>query len=148
MTKAQIAFSIALPGDLAQLRSFVQAAGLPTDDVQLGAQQYLLAREGEHLVGTVGLEVVGCDALARSLAVAPDRRGKGIGERLLQALAERASSQGIKALYALTITAERYATARGFERIDRMDVPSGIAALAQFRSLCPVSAVCLRQRLR
>jgi amino-acid N-acetyltransferase len=147
MTKTQIALSEALPGDAAELRAFIAAAGLPVDDVQPGAQQYLLAREGGRLVGTVGLEVVGSAALARSLAVAADRRGEGIGEKLLEALAERALSQGIKVLYSLTITAERYATARGFERIDRRDVPPGIVALAQFRSLCPVSAVCLRRSL-
>lgn len=148
IANAQIDFRDALPCDSAELRAFVEAAGLPVDDVQPGAQQYLLAREGKRLVGTVGLEVVGGDALARSLAVAMDRRGEGIGESLLQALAERASSRGIRALYALTTTAERYATARGFERIDRKEVPTGIAGLAQFQSLCPVSAVCLRQWLR
>jgi amino-acid N-acetyltransferase len=47
----------------------------------------------------------------------------------------------------LTTTAERFCAARGFERIDRGDVPGPIAATAEFRTLCPASAVCLRLRV-
>jgi arsenate reductase len=73
-----------------QLRAFLEASGLPADDVETGRQEYLLAHEGERIVGSVGLEVVGEDALARSLAVAPDRRGLGLGKRLLDAAIQRA----------------------------------------------------------
>ncbi len=63
------------------IRAFLQAAGLPAADVETGRQEYLLAEEGGRLVGTVGLERVGQDGLSRSLAVAPERRGRGLAAR-------------------------------------------------------------------
>jgi arsenate reductase len=131
------------PDDDPQLRTFLEASGLPVDDVETGRQEYLLAREGERIVGSVGLEVVGEDALVRSLAVAPDRRGLGLGKRLLEAAIQRARIRGIKMLYALTITAEAFAAAQGFVRISRVEVPEAIASLPQFRALCPATAVCM-----
>lgn len=134
----------AVPEDDVNLRGFLQAAGLPTDDVAAGRQEYLLAREGGRIVASVGLEVAGADALVRSLAVAQDRRGLGLGKRMLDAAVERARVRGIKTLYALTTTAEAFASAQGFVRIPRAEVPGAIASLPQFRSLCPVTAVCMR----
>jgi arsenate reductase len=134
----------ARPEDGPALRTFLQAAELPVDDVEIGRQEYLLAREGGRIVGSVGLEVAGADALVRSLAVARDRRGLGLGKRLLEAAVQRARVRRIGTLYTLTITAESFASALGFVRIPRADVPESIASLPQFRSLCPVSAVCMR----
>ena len=130
-----------------QLRAFLEASGLPVADVETGRQEYLLAREGERIVGSVGLEVVGEDALVRSLAVAPDRRGLGLGKRLLEAAIQRARIRNIKTLYALTITAEAFAAAQGFVRISRAEVPEAIASLPQFRALCPATAACMRLTL-
>jgi arsenate reductase len=137
----------AVSADLPALRAFLQAAELPVDDVEIGRQEFLLAREAERIVGSVGLELVGADALVRSLAVAHDRRGLGLGKRLLEAAVQRARSSGIETLYTLTITAEAFASARGFVRIPRADVPPAIGSLPQFRSLCPISAVCMRYSL-
>jgi N-acetylglutamate synthase-like GNAT family acetyltransferase len=134
----------ARPEDGPALRAFLQAAELSVDDVEIGRQEYLLAREGGRIVGSVGLEVAGADALVRSLAVAPDRRGLGLGKRMLEAAVQRARGRRIGTLYALTITAEAFASALGFVPIPRAEVPEAIAALPQFRSLCPVSAVCMR----
>jgi arsenate reductase len=135
------------PDDDVQLRTFLETVGLPADDVETGRQEYLLAREGQRIVGCVGLEVMGPDALARSLAVAQDRRGLGLGRRLLDAAIQRAVTRGIETLYALTTTAEAYAAARGFERIPRSEVPEAIACLAQFQALCPATAACMRLTL-
>jgi arsenate reductase (thioredoxin) len=133
--------------DDVQLRAFLVAAGLPADDVESGRQEYLLACEGQRIVGSIGLESIGVDALARSLAVAPDRRGLGLGNRLLAAAVQRAHARGIQTLYALTTTAEAFAAAHGFVRIPRTEVPEAVVALPQFRALCPVTAVCMRLSL-
>jgi amino-acid N-acetyltransferase len=63
---------------------------------------------------------------------------------MLEAAVQWAGARGIRGLYALTITAEAFASARGFVRIPRAEVPERIAALPQFQSLCPVSAACMR----
>lgn len=135
------------PGDNAQLRAFLVSAGLPADDVDTGRQAYLLAWEGPRIVGSVGLETKGADALVRSLAVTPDRRGLGLGRKLLEGVMAQAQARGVKTLYALTMTAEAFAAVHGFVTIARSEVPTTIAALPQFEALCPVTAVCMRRPL-
>jgi amino-acid N-acetyltransferase len=149
MTTAQASSRIraSISADDPKLRAFLEAAGLPAADVETGRQEYLLAEEGGELVGTVGLERVGQDALVRSLAVAPQRRRQGLAARLDEAAIDLARRRGVTALYLLTTTAEAYALRRGYEKIARSEVPAGILGLPQFKMLCPATAVCMRRRL-
>lgn len=144
---ASIALRSSTSADDPRLRAFLDAVGLPSSDVETGQQEYLLAEEEGRLVGTIGLERVGDDALVRSLAVAPERRGQGLAARLDDAAVALARSRGIRSLYLLTTTAEAYAARRGYERIPRSEVPLDILALRQFKALCPSSAACMRRRL-
>jgi hypothetical protein len=71
-------------------------------------------------------------------------RGTGLGRKLyLRALTE-ARHRGARSLYLLTTTAAPFFVKAGFERIDRALVPAAVAASAEFRSLCPAPAVCMR----
>ncbi len=133
--------------DDARIRAFLEAAGLPAADVETGRQEYLLAEEGGTLIGTIGLERAGQDGLSRSLAVAPERRGRGLAARLDQAVVELARARGVRTLYLLTTTAEGYAARRGYQRIPRSEVPPAVLALPQFEALCPGTAVCMRRSL-
>ena len=130
-----------------RIRAFLEAAGLPATDVATGAQEYLLLEEEGRLLGTIGLERVGPDALVRSLAVAPERRGRGLAAQLDAGAVALAQERGIATLYLLTTTAEAFAARRGYERIPRTEVPAGILALPQFRALCPATAACMRRRV-
>jgi amino-acid N-acetyltransferase len=130
------------------LRVFLEAAGLPAEDISTERQEFLLACQDGQIVGSVALERVGADALIRSLAVTREHRGKGLGVALTGRAIEMARSQGLCALYLLTTTAREYSLRRGFEVIDRREVPAGIFALPQFESLCPATATCMRMRIR
>lgn len=147
MTTAPNTLRASTPGDDTKLRAFLEAANLPAADVETGRQEYLLLEEGERLVGSVGLEVVGQDALVRSLAVASDRRGRGLAALLHDGALELARARSVKSLYLLTATAQDYAARKGFERVSRESVPPGILALPQFRALCPATAACMRLSL-
>lgn len=136
-----------MPEDDPALRDLLGTVGLPVVDVATGRQEYILALDGEVLVGSIGVELVGQDALVRSLAVASGWRGRGIANELHDRATTLARLRGIKTLYLLTTTVEGFAAKRGFERIARAEVPPGVAALAQFRALCPVTAVCMRRRI-
>jgi amino-acid N-acetyltransferase len=147
MTNTPVTIRASTRADDPALRAFLEAAGLPAADVETGRQEYLLAEENGRLVGTIGLERVGQDALSRSLAVAPELRGRGLAARLDHAAVELARARGVKALYLLTTTAEGYASRRGYQPIPRSEVPAAILALPQFEALCPATAVCMRRRL-
>jgi amino-acid N-acetyltransferase len=120
---------------------------LPAEDISTDHQDFLLACEDDRIIGSVALERVGADALIRSLAVARQHRGRGLGATLTERAIEAARSQGLRALYLLTTTAREYSLRRGFEVIDRREVPAGIFALSQFKSLCPATATCMRMHI-
>jgi amino-acid N-acetyltransferase len=66
------------------------------------------------VVGAVGAEVYGEEALLRSLVVAPDWRGTGMGGRLVDALERAAFGWGVRRWWLLTTTADHFFAARGF----------------------------------
>ena len=59
----------------------------------------------------------------------------------------RARALGLSRLFLLTDTAERFFAAAGYQRIERATVPTCVTRTAQFASLCPASAACMRKEL-
>ncbi len=129
--------------DLAAVRALLEELKLPSADVGAGEQHFVVAREGATLVGCVGVEMYGESALLRSLAVAPARQRAGLGKALTERAISEARGRGARRAFLLTTTAEAYCRRLGFETIGRESVPPDLAASAQFRSLCPKTAVCM-----
>jgi amino-acid N-acetyltransferase len=148
MTSRPLAFRTATPADDAALRALLERVGLPAADVATGPRQrYVLAFDGARLVGSVGLELAGGDALARSLAVVPELRARGLATALNERVLELARELGVRDVYLLTTTAAGFAARRGYEPVARGEVPDAVAGLAQFRTLCPATAACMRRRV-
>jgi len=55
---------------------------------------YLVAREGNKVVGHGGMHVIWEDAHVTNVAVLPQYRGRGIGEQLMRELMGRAAARG------------------------------------------------------
>jgi len=91
-------------------------------------------------VGVAGLEVCCNNALLRSVAVLPDWRSHGLGRALVTRVISDAEARGIRALYLLTTTAERYFPSFGFQQIAREEVPADVRETAEFQSACPAPA--------
>lgn len=148
MNTSPIETRLAQPDDFPAIISLLAACHLPTDDLNVaGINNFVVATSENTLVGVCGLEVFGIVGLPRSLAVEPEWRGRGIGERLVSENERRARDAGVGVLYLLTTTAQTYLQRLGYENVQRDTVPEAIAAHAQFRSLCPTSARCLSKRL-
>ena len=125
-------------------RALLREAGLPVDDlVAPMAVQLFGAFDGDELVGVVGLEGAGNDALLRSLAVVDARRGDGYGRALVASAEREAARKGVRCLYLLTTTAAEFFERLGYRRIARSDAPPAIAATPQFAALCPASSTCM-----
>jgi arsenite methyltransferase len=144
---AEIVIGPATPEDLTRIQSLLGQAGLPAD-IADQPEDFLVARHQGSIVGCVGMEVAGRDALFRSLAVEPAYRGAGLGRRLYEALATTAIARGVERAYLLTTSIAPLAERWGFHRIDRGDVPDAIRGANQFRSTCCASAVAMSQDLR
>ncbi len=143
----EIAFSMGGTGDVGEARSLLAAAGLPDEDVALHIQNFLLARRGKRLVGSVGLEILGFTALLRSLCVEPELRGLGIAGVLCDRISASARAQGVSRLYLLTTTAKSFFEHRGFVVVERDGVPAEVRATTQFQSCCPSTATCMTKHL-
>ena len=143
-----IMYSGVRPGEKEQVLSLLSSCGLEQQDIsQKKMGHFLVARRGEEILGVVGLEISGSDALLRSLAVSESFRRQGVGCALVDAIERHALSMGVETLYLLTLTAETFFVHRGYLPADRSSAPAGVQATAEFRSLCPDTAVCLHKRL-
>jgi amino-acid N-acetyltransferase len=128
------------PADLAAIEQLLTASSLPLDGVRDSLGGFVVAQSGERLVGVAGLEVCCDNALLRSVAVLPEWRSRGLGRALVTRVISDAEARGIRALYLLTTTAERYFPSFGFKQIARDDVPGDVRETAEFQSACPASA--------
>jgi UDP-N-acetylmuramate: L-alanyl-gamma-D-glutamyl-meso-diaminopimelate ligase len=106
------------------------------------------AAADDPLVGCVAVENVGDVALLRMLAVAPERRGEGLGFVLVEAAENRARIQGVRQLYLVTDGAQGYFGEKlGFLAIDRKDVDPGIAQTAEYLLARSKAATWMRKDL-
>jgi amino-acid N-acetyltransferase len=137
--------------DLPAVERLLSAAHLPLDGVAGALDAFTVAElgDGEHraLVGVAGLEVCCDNALLRSVAVAPEWQGRGLGRVLVERVVAAAEARGLHALYLLTTTAEHYFPSFGFARVERAAVPEDVRDTAEFRDACPASAVVMEKRL-
>ena len=120
---------------------------LPTGGLRDHLATTLVARDGHRIVGSAALEVYPHGALLRSVAVATERQGQGLGRELAEAAIRLAREIQAPAIYLLTTTAENYFPKFGFERITRTDVPASVQASIEFTSACPSSAMVMRKSL-
>ena len=128
------------PADLAGIERLLTTSGLPVDGVRDALAGFVVAQSGDDLAGVAGLEVCCDNALLRSVAVLPQWRSHGLGRALVTRVISDAEARGIRALYLLTTTAERYFPTFGFQRIAREDVPDDVRNTGEFQSVCCAAA--------
>jgi amino-acid N-acetyltransferase len=135
--------------DLPVVLALLKSAGLPTADLTsaAGLQVWVLEEKGS-LLGAIALERFGTHALLRSLVVAPEFRRRGFGRDLVARLEHDAEVNGVEQLILLTETAEGFFRSLNYKVLDRRFVGKGVKQSAEFRSLCPASAVCMSKVLR
>jgi amino-acid N-acetyltransferase len=135
-------------GDLTAIQALLTAARLPIEDLDEPADLgFWVVRDGERVVGAIGLECHDTVGLLRSLVLAPEYRKRGLGLALVAALERYARSAGVEVLVLLTQTAAPFFDRLGYSVVDRAYVPDEVKASAEFRSLCPASAICMTKSL-
>jgi amino-acid N-acetyltransferase len=135
----------ATKADYEGVRALLEASALPLAGVPSTLADFYVAEDQGRVVGAVGLELYGADALLRSAAIDPVIRGSGVGRALVERALDHARERGVRAIYLLTTTAERYFPRFGFDRITREAVPDAVQASVEFREACPASAVVMRK---
>lgn len=140
----EITITPARAEDVGPIKALLVANDLPTAGVDDHWKTFLVARDGERVVGCGGAEAYQFAALIRSVAVDPEYRSHGLGRRIVRQLLDRLASRGLREFYLLTTTAEGYFRKRGFKVIDRDEVHPQLLSSREFQDACPASAVCMR----
>lgn len=144
------------PAELGTMIAWLKAAGLPGDDVRAPGRVFYrfdaavpgdVTDATDAPLGFGGLEGSGANRLLRSVVVAPERRGSGVGAALVAALENEARALGTQRLHLLTTTAARFFATLGYCPADRGAAPAPINASREFTALCPASATYLVKTL-
>ncbi|MGA8205552.1 MAG: arsenic resistance N-acetyltransferase ArsN2 [Woeseiaceae bacterium] len=128
--------------------ALLREAGLPVADLT-GAhmRDFFYYGQPSAPVALVGVEFCGPDALLRSLAVAPDRRARGIGSALVRHAENHARGRAVQAIYLLTTDAATFFERCGYETAERDSAPASIRATREFAEVCPGDSTLLVKRL-
>ena len=133
--------------DLIAIRALLERSGLPTSDLESARPEFAVIRENGHVIAAGALQRFGSSALLRSVVVAPDRRGRGVGQAMVTELERIACAARLSRLVLLTQTAAEFFARRGYRVIERGTAPRDMRGSEEFRSLCPSSATCMAKSL-
>lgn len=135
--------------DLNAVIALLAAARLPVEDLTAEHCENFYYLGAANLPNAlVGLEVFGDVALLRSLAVAQGARGAGSGSRLLAHAEAGAREMGVKRLYLLTTTAEKFFASRNYTKTPRESAPDAIRRTREFSGICPASSAFMVKHLQ
>lgn len=104
---------------------------------QSGTGDFWVAKNGDQVVGTIGLKDIGAgQAALRKMFVSAAWRGRefGIAARLLQRLLEESRTRGIRQIYLGTtdkfLAAHRFYEKHGFTEVAKQDLPESFPVMA------------------
>jgi argininosuccinate lyase / amino-acid N-acetyltransferase len=109
------------------------------DEIRRNISHFLVLEEKGRLAGCVGLEIYALDlAEIRSLAVAKDLQGRGLGARMIEYALEVARRRAIWRVFAVT-HAPQFFLRQGFESVSRQTLTEKIERDCQD---CPKRRAC------
>ncbi len=121
---------------LAPIVALLGELELNQEDVTESKMSEFFALENENgVIGCVGLEVFGEEAVLRSLAVAPAGRGIGYGWMLADMAISSARFRGVKRLYLVTAKASDFFAAKhGFRIVDLSTASARVTGSTTFQN--------------
>jgi amino-acid N-acetyltransferase len=144
----EIRYRFADKNDLPSIVSLLSRNNLPAEDITANKIDFLVAiNSADEIIGSIGIEKYGEEALLRSFAVEMTYQKRKIGAELLNLLYNASIQSGIKTLHVLTTTAESYFKAKGFLTAERNNAPKAIKQTTEFTTLCPSSSVYMYSKI-
>lgn len=132
----------ATPKDIDAVRELLKVSDLPLHGVDHNfGERFAVAEQGGKVVGTQAVEVYGPYGMIRSAAVAPDRRGTGLGSELTRDRIRWSKDRGLTTLYLFTVSARPFFERHGFTVVPRETAPPEIKASEEYRSVCHDSGI-------
>jgi amino-acid N-acetyltransferase len=133
----------AAASDLPAIEALLEADDLPTIDVAEHLANFVVGEGSSGILACGGVEYYGDFALLRSIVVARNARGAGLGKAIVDRLLAECRRRAIRSVALLTTTAEHYFADQGFAPVSRDEVPRPLLVSSQFRGVCPASATAM-----
>lgn len=134
--------------DLTKVQELLISRGLPTAGVENNIIHFLLATsKNNELLAVIGMERAGSNGLLRSLVTDPNFCKRGIAAELVRSAVAVARKHGVKRLYLMTQTAEKYMKRFGFKTIERQEIPEDLLKQSQLTAACPACSTCMSVEL-
>ena len=133
--------------DLPQIATMLHAGGLLSGAARERLGRTVVAEVDRRPVATAAWEQMEGAALLRSIAVAPEARGKGLGTHVVVGALRQAHAAGFRTAWLATEDAADFFQRCGFARVDRDQVPAMVLDHPQIQRECSQSAVILRATL-
>jgi N-acetylglutamate synthase-like GNAT family acetyltransferase len=137
-------FRPARRGDTRAVADLLVSSSLAAAGVQSRMGSTLVCERPEGgLAATASVEQSNGLGLLRSVAVAPDLRGSGLGMLAVGAAVRAGRNHGLKRVFLFTDTASAFFERLGFHALNRDDLPDPIRLWSQAREECAASAIAM-----
>ncbi|MFC4705179.1 MULTISPECIES: arsenic resistance N-acetyltransferase ArsN2 [Paraburkholderia] len=137
----------AAASDLFAITALLAANDLPTVGVAEHLTNFIVGVVPSGIIACGGVEYYAEFALIRSIAIATEVRGHGLGKAIVARLLAECRTRAVQSVVLLTTTAERYFAGQGFTPVTRHEVPQPLLASSQFQGVCPASAATMLRAL-
>ena len=137
----------ATPADVPAVQALLIAAGLPVAGAAEAFSTGVVARDDGRVVAAAAVERFGEHGLLRSVVVAEDRRGTGLGTAIVAAAEDLARDEGVGELYLLTETAAAWFPRLGYQVVDRPVAAAAVGESIEFTTVCRDTGVPMRRAL-
>lgn len=140
-------FDRATVDDVVAVEALLSEAGLPLEGATEALSLGVVVRDGPDVVAAAALERYGDQGLLRSVVVAPNQRGTGLGRELVGAAETLARDEGLRDLYLLTETAIDWFPRLGYEPVDRAVAAEAVGASIEFTTVCKDRGVAMHRAI-
>ncbi len=133
-------------GDVPAIAVLLEENGLTPLGVAEAPENFLVL-EHSGIAAVIGMEIRGDSGLLRSLVVRLRDRKKCFGVRMTSVIIDLARAQGVRTIYLLTETAERFFERAGFVAARREDIPAPLMQSSALDKVCPEGSAILKKML-
>ena len=121
--------------DIPRIEALITGEHLPAYGLDEFLGTFFVLADEEHIVGCAGLEVYGEAALLRSVVVAPERRRRDEGRRLVEAALAEARRRGVARVYLFTMNAGAFFGRLGFREVRPEEFEEAVRASRQYEAV-------------
>ena len=139
----QLTFEKISNGDINDAKTLLKENDLCYTDIPKENLDIFKVMDSNVIVGYLGLEHYGFDAVLRAVVIKDNFRGLNLGRAMTLLGIDAARDMGIKSLYLLTLTAKDFFSKIGFKVMARKDVPDAVGKSEEFLNFCPDTAICM-----